>query len=165
MRTRFLIVVPLIALATAGIAFGVTMLQSGEHFAGPDRSGILTVGVDRLSVGTVETTIRPVAALHGATWPVLVVAESTSRYTAFLGRSPHLGCRVKWVKDPTYTRFSTNAEVAFEDPCGGAEFTIDGTCIAGPCNRGLDRFPIAVSHGDAHINLNVLNTGPTRAVP
>ena len=165
MRARLLVVALLVALATAVVAFGVTMLQTGEQSAGPNRSGILTVRIDRLSPGKVETTTLAVPAVKGTTWPVFVVAESKSDYTAFLGRSPHLGCRVEWVEDPTYSRFSTSARIAFEDPCGGAEFTIDGTCIGGPCNRGLDRFPLVLSHGEARINLNLLNAGPPRTAP
>ena len=165
MRARLLVVTLLIALTTGVVAFGVTMLQTGEQSAGPDRSGILAVRIDRLSLGKVETTTRAVPAVKGTTWPVFVVAESESVYAAFLGRSPHLGCRVAWVEDPSYSRFSTSTQIAFEDPCGGAEFTIDGMCVGGPCNRGLDRFPLVLSHGEARINLNVLDPGAPRTAP
>ena len=154
-----------IASVTAAVAFGVTMLRSGMDSAGADRSGVVKVDVSGLHVGAVATATRPIDALGGAMWPVLVVAESRSEYSAFLGRSPHLGCRVSWVDDPHYTRFSTGRAVAFEDPCGGAEFTLAGVCIGGPCSRGLDHFPIAVSNGEARIDLNALADGPPRGAP
>ena len=160
MRARLLVLLPLVALTTAAVAFGATMLSTGERAAGPRRSGVLTVKLGHLTVGQVTTRIEPVDALGATQWPILITAESKSTFLAFLGRSPRLGCRVNWIDDPHVAHFATSPQVAFEDPCGGAQFAVDGTCLGGPCNRGLDRFRIDVTDGTARIDLRTLIPGP-----
>jgi Rieske Fe-S protein len=57
---------------------------------------------------------------------------------------------------------SATRGIAFQDPCGGSVFAIDGDCIGGPCPRGLDRYPVEV-HGDtAEIDVTQLVKGPPR---
>ena len=82
---------------------------------------------------------------------------------ALLGVSTHLGCRVLWPDDP---RFGAGAaltdKVEYVDPCGGSVWAKDGTCIGGPCPRGLDRYPVTVKRGTAEFDLTQLQTGPAR---
>lgn len=80
-----------------------------------------------------------------------------------LGVSTHLGCRVLWPDDSGYgDGVAVNDKVEYEDPCGSSLFATDGACIGGPCSRGLDRYPVAVTSGTAEIALTQLHTGPAR---
>ena len=51
---------------------------------------------------------------------------------AFMSRCTHMGCAFAW----------DEAINKFECPCHGSQFAHDGTYIAGPAPRHLDRFPI-----------------------
>ena len=165
MKGRLLVIASLVLLVFISAAFGMTMLRTGTDGAGPDRSGIITVDVTAMNVGGVVTKTDPIAALQGVRLPVYIVREGMTRYVAMLGRSPHLGCRLGWVGDPGYPRFSGAKSDAFEDPCGGAIFSIVGTCLGGPCSRGMDRFAITVSNGNARVDLNRLIASPPRMIP
>lgn len=159
MRGRLLVGVTLFVLVAAVAVFGSTLWRTGQRAAGPNRSGVVMLDVSGMRAGQVKTIVRPIPAVHGTRYPVFVVAEKHERFGAFLGRSPHLGCRVSWVGDPIYPRFSDVQQDAFEDPCSGAMFTIDGGCFAGPCARGLDRLHTTLANGTLRIDLNTLIAG------
>ncbi len=50
----------------------------------------------------------------------------------------------------------------FRNPCHGETYDLTGTCFAGPCPRGLDRFSVMVEDGKVLVDPNTLILGPTR---
>lgn len=57
--------------------------------------------------------------------------DSKNRFTAFSVNCTHLGCPVRWQKDPKM----------FFCPCHGGVYHEDGTVAAGPPPRELQRYP------------------------
>ena len=161
MRAKVLVVLCVFVFVVAGTAVVRTMLTTGQRAA---PSGTLTVSAGSLANGQVTSTVAPIEALGETRWPVLVAAQPNGTFNAFLGRSPHLGCRINWVGDRTVAHFASDVpQVAFEDPCGGAVFALDGTCLGGPCNRGLDRFEIRMIGERATVDLRQLTPGEPRS--
>jgi hypothetical protein len=146
-------------LAVAAVVFGSALFATTSHTA-TDRSGVITLDVSHLSAGQVMTKSVAIPGLQQARSPVFVVRESAGQYLALFGRSPHLNCRVVTTGDPNYERLPDLPEGVFEDPCGGAYFTLSGERINGQTPRGLDRFAISVADGGARIDLNTLIPGP-----
>ena len=66
---------------------------------------------------------------------------------ALWARSTHLGCR------------TVPHAGGFEDPCGGAMFTLDGRCVSGPCPRNLDEFPIVEDASSTYVDLTHVERG------
>jgi Rieske Fe-S protein len=122
--------------------------------------GLVTVEVSSLPTGGVETTPYTVSAVHDA--PVFVVNAPQDGFVALVGRSTHLGCRIKWVHAASYRRFETHASVAFEDPCGGSLFALNGACVGGPCPRALDRLATTRTGRSLRINLHQITRGRAR---
>jgi Rieske Fe-S protein len=58
--------------------------------------------------------------------------------------------------------FSGKDDIAFEDPCGGSTFALDGRCIGGPCPRDLDRYAVKLVDHTATFDLHKLQRGPLR---
>lgn len=67
---------------------------------------------------------------------------------AYRPECTHLGCAYAW----------SDAASRFECPCHGGMFTADGTVIAGPPRRPLDRFPHEVRDGRLHIQVGSRRT-------
>ena len=155
MRTRVLVATVGLAVLVVATAAVVALSQGNRDRAS---SGWVAVDVSRLAPGGVETTHYSV--LDRA--PVFVVDVRGAGVLALVGRSPHLGCRVEWVAAPGYTRFEKHAAVAFEDPCGGSVFGLDGACLGGPCPRGLDRLATRRTGERLQVNLDDIITGPRR---
>lgn len=63
--------------------------------------------------------------------------------TAYDPRCTHALCRVKWV----------TAEDKFKCNCHGGEFALDGTVIAGPPPRPLNKFPLTESGGTVTVEV------------
>jgi len=97
--------------------------------------------------------------------PVFVVHLPHDGIAAYLGRSTHLGCRLEWVGDPKYQQFTGLPHVAFEDPCGGSAFALDGSWIGGPAPRALDHYPVHVVDDTAEIHVHRLILGASRFPP
>lgn len=74
------------------------------------------------------------ASVQSSIW-LLKAADGS--LTAYDPRCPHARCQYKWVA--AAGRFKCN--------CHGGEFAIDGTVLAGPPPRPLDRFPLKDSGG------------------
>ena len=128
-----------------------------------DSSGVVTLDVGRLRPGDVLTTRYKVSAAgfsRGA--PVFVVDIPHEGIAALVGRSTHLGCRVLWVDAAGYRRFEHHPGVAFEDPCGGSLFGLNGACLEGPCPRALDRLSTTTLGTELRINLSEIVSGAPR---
>jgi Rieske Fe-S protein len=70
-----------------------------------------------------------------------------------------------WVGNPKYQRFTSSPEVAFEDPCGGSVFALDGSWVGGPAPRALDHYPVRVVGDTAQVRVSQLIMGHTRIRP
>jgi Rieske Fe-S protein len=153
---RLALAIAVVLAAGALIAFAVN--SRSQH----DKSAVVTVDVRGLAAGRVLTTRYTIAAggLHHA--PVFVARENNGHLVAFLGRSTHLGCKVALANDPRWPRFKQPPNVAFEDPCGGSVWALDGDCVSGPCPRGLSTFPLKVTGATAEINLSLTVPGKPR---
>jgi Rieske Fe-S protein len=148
-----------LVLLVAGIA--VLAIHSRTRVVTPGHATPRIVDVDVRSVapGTVITTRYTVSIgeLHKA--PVFLARQPDGRFIAFLGRSTHLGCRI--VLGGTNRPIASN-RAPFYDPCGGSVWAIDGTCLGGPCPRNLDRFPLTIVAGHAHLDLSTILPGEPR---
>ncbi|UCH60812.1 MAG: Rieske (2Fe-2S) protein [Anaerolineales bacterium] len=81
-----------------------------------------------------DGTLQP-ATYDEVLFPVdvyVVYDPATQAVRAFLARSPHGGCLLNYVAERS----------AFEDPCYGSRFDLDGAYQAGPSPRDLDQLPV-----------------------
>lgn len=67
--------------------------------------------------------------------------ESEDEFIAFSINCTHLGCPVRWEKDPEM----------FFCPCHGGVFNKDGSVAAGPPPRELQRFPVRAQQGRVEV--------------
>jgi Rieske Fe-S protein len=72
---------------------------------------------------------------------VFVSTENGTDFVAFSNVCTHLGCRVRWVEE----------RHEFFCPCHNGVFAADGTVLAGPPPRPLDRFETKVEDGQIFI--------------
>lgn len=72
------------------------------------------------------------SSVEGSTW---LVRKASGEVVAFDPRCPHAQCAYAWIPDSN--RFNCN--------CHGGAFALDGTVLAGPPPRPLDRFPLTVT--------------------
>jgi Rieske Fe-S protein len=147
-----------VAVVAAGSVTAVLIMSGSD---GQQHLATIQVGV--VARGKVTTTRYTVAAGGLRHAPVFVARETDGRLVAFLGRSTHLGCEVVLANDPRWPRFRQPPNVAFEDPCGGSTWALNGDCFAGPCPRGLSTFPLKVTGSTAQIDLS--RTIPGRPRP
>lgn len=97
--------------------------------------------IDQLQPGTPqEMTFR---RLHVDGWKIYsekgtawVVKTADGKILAFSPVCTHLGCAYHW----------DAGKSDFLCPCHGSEFALDGTVLAGPAPRPLDRFEIKVEN-------------------
>jgi Rieske Fe-S protein len=157
MRGRALIVLTALAILLAG--FAALSALRGNH------SSNSTTKVDLTAVARGHAlpidVVLPDAKHTKAR--VFVVRPAGRPVMAFLGISTHLGCRLRFRGDPAFGEgFSRRDQIAFEDPCGGSTFALDGRCIGGPCPRDLDRYAVKLVDDTATFDLHELQRGPLR---
>jgi len=163
MRSRLLGLLPASVLTFVCTVFGVALLQTGSAAAGPS---MITVDVSAMRAGDVKVIPLSIDALGGSRWPVFVVDERDGRIKAFVGRAQGVKCPLAWTREPYYARMVMLGSVAFEDPCGGALFAIDGTCMDGPCTHSLDELRVTERGASASIDLTAIIPGrPGQHVP
>lgn len=98
---------------------------------------------------------QPVRLAEQGVW---LVKQESGEILALWQRDPHLGCTVPWNPD-----FEFNGRRGwFRNPCHSETYDLDGTCVFGPCVRGLDRFPVRIRGGRVQINAGQLIPGPPR---
>ncbi len=104
-----------------------------EGCASPPVTIALTVDVNSLAVGTPSevpfTMTTGSGAVQGSTW---VVKRASGDLVAFDPRCTHASCRYDWAPDTG----------RFQCGCHDGRFALDGTVLAGPPPRALDRFPV-----------------------
>jgi Rieske Fe-S protein len=147
----------LVALVLIGLA--VTLGGSSRT-----RSGVLVAKVGEQRNGDVLPITAQVPETDHEQVQVFVVRLAGGRLEALRGVSTHLGCRLEWVGDPDYSRFTNAPGVAFEDQCGGSVFGVDGSWCGGPAPRALDRFRSTAVDGELAIDLNDIVRSPRRAI-
>jgi menaquinol-cytochrome c reductase iron-sulfur subunit len=70
-----------------------------------------------------------------------VLTENGQDFTVMSNICTHLGCRVRWIAD----------REGFFCPCHNAVFAKDGSVVAGPPPRPLDRFESKVEDGTLYV--------------
>jgi nitrite reductase/ring-hydroxylating ferredoxin subunit len=129
------------------------------------RSGVVTVSLAELHPGHARAVTVALPDKKHTKARVFVVRRGHNQVAAFLGVSTHLGCRLLLPGDRGYGKgFTVTRRLAFEDPCGGSVFALNGDCVGGPCPRGLDRYSIDVRDDTASVDLNHLIKGPPRSL-
>ena len=68
---------------------------------------------------------------------VYVTKDKEGRLRVLTSVCPHLGCTVPWNKEKNQ----------FVCPCHGATFTLDGSRVSGPSQRGMDTLETSVQDG------------------
>jgi Rieske Fe-S protein len=131
-RRRVLVLMGVSAIAASG---GLGMIL--EACSTPVVAVTLDVNPATLAPGTpVEVpftlTTASGSSVSGSAW---LVRTADGTITAFDPRCTHALCRYKWAADAS--RFNCN--------CHGGEFALDGTVLAGPPPKPLNRFPLRTS--------------------
>ncbi|MFX0144668.1 MAG: ubiquinol-cytochrome c reductase iron-sulfur subunit [Candidatus Hodarchaeota archaeon] len=72
---------------------------------------------------------------------VYVLTEDGRDFVAMSNICTHLGCRIRWVADSEQ----------FFCPCHNGVFDKDGSVVAGPPPRPLDRFDLKIEDGQLYI--------------
>jgi Rieske Fe-S protein len=131
-RRRVLVLMGASALAAGG---GLGMIL--EACSTPAVAITLDVNPSALAPGTpteVPFTLTTAggSSVSGSAWLVRTADGTISAYDP---RCTHALCRYAWAADAS--RFNCN--------CHGGEFALDGTVLAGPPPRPLNRFPVHTS--------------------
>ncbi len=105
---------------------GITFLFSMPRFRAGEFGGTITVRAADFPA----LNQPPVANNPGKFWLVQTDAGINTLYKI----CTHLGCIYPW----------SDASSIFACPCHGSQFQLDGTYIAGPAARSLDRFTFVV---------------------
>ncbi len=85
---------------------------------------------------------------------------------ALWARDPHLGCIVVALPLSELQPEVYHPDAVFYNPCHGEQYVLDGSYLAGPAPRGLDRFGIEVRDGDrVVIDVRRYEPGPARSSP
>ena len=157
MRARWLVVLTAVAILIAGFAaFSALRVDDSSNDA-------TTVDVSGLHPGQVVPVDVTLPDADQPKARVFVVHPSGRPVMALLGISTHLGCRLLFRGDPRFGEGFTGLDrFAFEDPCGGSTFTLDGRCVGGPCPRDLDRYEVRLVDHTATFDLHDLVRGPPR---
>ncbi len=110
---------------------GVTYLFSMPRFREGEFGGVFTVGTaaDLPPVGSSPLNIPKVK---------LWLSNTEQGVMALYKVCTHLGCLYNW----------NEQEFRFICPCHGSQFQADGTYIAGPAPRNLDRFVVQLVNPD-----------------
>jgi Rieske Fe-S protein len=159
MRARALLVLLLTSVAAAALIAAVVALSGSSGH----KPGVIAVDVAALKAGQVMPVEATLPGQPKWSRRVFVVHLRGDGVDAFLARSTHLGCRLLTRGDDGFGDGLFRLDgIAFEDPCGGSTYALDGDCIGGPCPRGLDRYSVQVRGDTAEIDLNDLLKGPAR---
>jgi len=132
------------ALVLGTVAAG-TMI--GPTLAKAPKQWVAVSAVEDLKLGGVTTVLVKYESKSGlytqqASVPVLV-SRTGNEIICFKSACPHLGCVVKW--DAISGRFRCS--------CHGGNFDRDGTVLAGPPPRPLDRYAFKVDSGQLFVEV------------
>lgn len=116
-----------------------------------------------------EFSLGPAARFPPAAVPYPIDLGGSPAYLANTGdeilvfhwRTPATTrCRYRWAEYEFGDYPELSRAEAFLDPCSGARFALDGRCIFGPAERGLDRFPVRLIGGQIYVDLSRVIRGP-----
>jgi cytochrome b6-f complex iron-sulfur subunit len=131
-RREFLNFAWLVSLGFLSVSLGgVTFLFSMPRFREGEFGGILTIG----QVGNLPPPESPPENFPKVK---LWMSNTANGVMAIYKVCTHLGCLYNW----------SDQEDKFMCPCHGSEFEKDGTYIAGPAPRSLDRFVVLIESQD-----------------
>ncbi len=106
---------------------GVTYLFALPRFRAGQFGGQISLG--RAEEAFPPPGGEPINMPKGKFW---LVRTQDNRVAAIYKVCTHLGCLYNWI----------NQTVRYRCPCHGSQFQLDGTYIAGPAPRSLDRFVV-----------------------
>lgn len=112
---------------------GITFFFAMPRFRAGEFGGKITVRADEFP----EVNGAPVPNNPGKFWLVHTDAGINTLYKI----CTHLGCIYPW----------SDAAKIFACPCHGSQFQLDGTYIAGPAPRDLDRFTFEVLDANGNV--------------
>jgi cytochrome b6-f complex iron-sulfur subunit len=112
---------------------GITFLFAMPRFRAGEFGGLITVAASEVP----QMNATPVANNIGKFWLVHTDAGINAIYRV----CTHLGCLYFW----------SEAAGIFACPCHGSQFKLDGTYIAGPAPRDLDRFTFQVLDANGNV--------------
>ncbi len=112
---------------------GITFLFAMPRFRAGEFGGKITVRADEFP----QPNQAPVSNNVGKFWLVHTDAGINALYKI----CTHLGCIFPW----------SDAAKIFACPCHGSQFQLDGTYIAGPAPRDLDRFTFEVLDASGNV--------------
>jgi cytochrome b6-f complex iron-sulfur subunit len=124
---------------------GVTYLFSLPRFKEGEFGGDFTVG----PVGDLPNTDAPPSNYPKVK---LWISNTENGVLALYKVCTHLGCLYNW----------NTQDVKFICPCHGSQFQKDGTYIAGPAPRNLDRFILRIESPDGTV---LAETDPATGAP
>lgn len=112
---------------------GITFFFAMPRFRAGEFGGEITVRADEFP----QPNAAPVSNNPGKFWLVNTDAGINALYKV----CTHLGCIFPW----------SEAARIFACPCHGSQFKLDGTYIAGPAPRDLDRFEFRVLDANGNV--------------
>ncbi len=112
---------------------GITFFFAMPRFRAGEFGGEITVRADEFP----QPNEAPVPNNPGKFWLVQTDAGINALYKV----CTHLGCIFPW----------SEAARIFACPCHGSQFQLDGTYIAGPAPRDLDRFTFRILDADGNV--------------
>jgi len=96
---------------------------------------------------------QPVRFAEDRFW---LVKLSSGEVLALWQADPNDGCTVPWRPDFDFL----GHKGWFRNPCHAQTYDLAGRCFAGPCPRGLDRFPTEITDGRVRVNVREAVAGP-----
>ncbi|HEV8628075.1 MAG TPA: Rieske 2Fe-2S domain-containing protein [Acidimicrobiia bacterium] len=168
--------VPLVLGVVVGASAGVLVART----IGSAEPSVVTVGnLSDFAPGSVRSiTVResffdflPSASDQGTPAVVkrgpanlFLVRDQTGGVLALLARDTQSRCRLINVRGKPGVIEGVSDAAWFADPCHGASYDQTGTCLAGPCPRGLDRFSVGITAGKVVVDVGFPLLGPARAI-
>ena len=161
-RTRFVTTTAAVAVVAAALTVAVNAVR------GPTAGPTAVVGeIDDFPVDQVvalDYQITRGRIEKGGPPTLFVVNDSAEGLLALWARDPHRGCRVHAIaEDGRPAGMPLHDDAEFVNPCHGEQYARNGSWLAGPAPRGLDRFGVFVDdRGRVVVDATDYRPGPAR---
>ena len=113
--------------------------QEAQEWIALGSSAKVELGTPTLFKAAVERTTGWI--VEQSELSVYVLTDNGRDFLAMSNICTHLGCRVRWIAD----------QEQFFCPCHNGVFAKDGTVLAGPPPRPLDRYEVKLEGGTVYI--------------